>query len=111
MAVNELANYSVIRDEIIDDLADNFVEGDEVILENILSDVMNDALLISNRNETEANIEVLKSNIKKACKTVYLQRGVEDVKSNSQNGLSNTYEIATETMMKDIIRQNKRRLM
>ena len=111
MAVRDLDVFPQIRDEIITDLADNYVDGDEGVLESILTDVINDALSMANRSESEANIIVLCSNIKKACKTIYLQRGVEDVRSNSQNGLSNTYEVATETMMRDIIRQNKRRML
>lgn len=104
-----------LRDEIIANLADNFRAGDEEILGDILEGVIDDALLMSNRkykavdsDSREAQIIVLASNIKKAVKTIYLQRGVEDVRSNSQSGLSNTYDVAMETMLSDIIRQNKR---
>ena len=98
------------------DLGANFYDGDEAILSSILSDVIEDSLLMSNREAKasssqtarEGQLKILASNIKKAVKTVYLQRGIEDVKSNSQSGLSNTYEDAMETMLKDIIRQNKR---
>lgn len=107
-----------LQNEIIANLAENFREGDEEILAEILEGVINDALLMSNRKyravdeeSTEAQIVVLASNIKKAVKTIYLQRGVEDVRSNSQSGLSNTYDVAMETMLNDIIRQNKRILM
>lgn len=104
--------------EIIDDLADNFRTGDSEILEDILEGVTDDALLMSNRyvkavtdEAKEAQIIVLASNIKKATKAIYLQRGVEDVKSNSQSGLSNSYDNVMETMLNDIIKQNKRLLV
>ena len=95
------------------DLGANYYDGDEAILSSILSDVIEDSLLMSNRKDKadlEGQLSILSSNIKKAVKTIYLQRGAEDVKSNSQSGLSNTYEEATEAMLKDIIRQNKRLL-
>lgn len=97
-----------VFNEIVADLADNYVSTDESVLKNILSDVIEDALSASNRVYTENNLQILKSNIKKATKSIYLLRGVEDVKSNSQSGLSNTYDNVMETMMWDIIRQNKR---
>lgn len=97
-----------ILNEIEHDLGDNYVSDDESVLINILDDVISDALSMSNRANTENNLIILKSNIKKATKSIYLLRGVEDVKSNSQSGLSNTYENVMETMMWDIIRQNKR---
>ena len=102
--------------QIIADLGDNYRETDDGILANILEDVIEDALLMSNRDvKAEASdeamalqLKILSSNIKKAVKTIYLQRGVEDVKSNSESGLSNTYEVAMDRMLADIIRQNKR---
>ena len=97
-----------VFNEIVADLADNYVSTDESVLKNILSDVIEDALSVSNRVYSENNLQILKSNIKKATKSIYLLRGVEDVKSNSQSGLSNTYDNVMETMMWDIIRQNKR---
>ena len=104
--------------EIIDDLAENFRTGDDEILADILEGVTNDALLMSNRyvkagteEGKEAQTIVLASNIKKATKSIYLQRGVEDVKRNSQSGLSNSYDNVMETMLNDIIKQNKRLLI
>lgn len=109
MTINDL------QTAIISDLAENFRAGDETILQGIIEDVVDDALLMSNRDRLatsdelkEAQIDVLSSNVKKAVKTIYLQRGVEDVSSNSQSGLSNSYDVAMETMLRDIIRQNKR---
>lgn len=95
---------------IVSDLGDNFYDGDTAVLTSILEDVIEDSLSMSNRNgkDLESQLDVLSSNIKKAVKAIYLQRGVEDVKSNSMSGLSNTYEDVMEQMLKDIIRQNKR---
>lgn len=102
--------------QIIADLGANFREDEDVILEDILNDVIEDALLASNRDAKAAassearatQLKILSSNIKRAVKTIYLQRGVEDVRSNSESGLSNTYDVAMERMLADIIRQNKR---
>lgn len=99
-----------ILNEIKEDLSDNY-RNDDNVLSAILDDVITDALMISNRGhklDVDNQLSILKSNIKKAVKTIYLQRGTEDVKSNGQNGLSNAYVSAVEEMGKDILRQNKR---
>lgn len=99
-----------ILNEIIEDLADNYRE-DKNVLTSLLDDVIDDALSMSNRkfkSDKDNQLLILKSNIKKAVKTIYLQRGTEDTSSNSQSGMSNTYDKAMETMLNDIIRQNKR---
>ncbi len=99
-----------ILEEIIKDLSDNYRE-DKDVLEFLLDDVIEDALFMSNRRfkrDKDSQLLILKSNIKKCVKTIYLQRGVEDVTSGSSNGISNTYDRAVETMQNDIIRQNKR---
>lgn len=109
-------NLESLKKSIITDLGDNFKSGDESLIKQLLEEVLNDALIISNRdklyvNETDddsTQIKVLSSNIRKAVKTIYLQRGAEDVVSNSVSGLSNSYDAAIETMSKDIIRQGKR---
>lgn len=99
-----------ILEEIIKDLSDNYRE-DKDVLEFLLDDVIEAALFMSNRRfkkDKDSQLLILKSNIKKCVKTIYLQRGAEDVTSSSSNGLSNTYDKAMETMQNDIIRQNKR---
>ena len=103
-----MAFREMVLNEVISDLGANYNSDDMSVLNNILEDVIADALMVSNRSETENNLNILKSNIKKATKSVYLLRGAEDVRSNSQSGLSNTYDDVMETMLKDIIRQNKR---
>ncbi|MBE6156980.1 MAG: hypothetical protein E7161_04490 [Firmicutes bacterium] len=102
-----------ILNEIIRDLSDNYRDDIQVI-DSLLEDVINDALFMSNRQhkkDIDTQLTLLKSNIKKAVKTIYLQRGTEDVTSNSQSGISNTYSDAMEQMQKDIIRQQKRILL
>lgn len=99
--------------EIIDDLADNY-RNDEDVLLSLLDDVINDALSMSNRKfkpDKETQILLLKSNIKKATKSIYLLRGTEDVVSSSNSGTSNTYENVMETMLNDILKQGKRILI
>ncbi len=102
---------------IIADLGANYREDSEV-LGALLDEVVNDALIVSNRIQyskttegLEAQLDVLSSNIRKCVKSIYLLRGAEDVKSQSVSGLSSTYENAIETMNYDIIRSNKRVLM
>ena len=103
-----------IQKEIIAELGEMYNTNDDKVLKSILEDVITDALYVSNRqykSNKEEQLTILKSNIKKAAKTIYLQRGVEDVTSETQNGISKTYDIAIETMKQDIIRQNKRLLV
>lgn len=103
-----------IQNEIIAELGEMYDTADNVVLRGILEDVITDALYVSNRqykSDKEKQLTILKSNIKKATKTIYLQRGTEDSTSETQNGISKTYDIAMETMRQDIIRQNKRLLV
>lgn len=94
--------------EIIRDLGDNYNDTDKKVLEDILDEATTNALFISNRVRNLENIKLLSSEIKKYVKAVYLQRGTEDVKSQSQSGLSSTYQDAYEKMRKDIISNGKR---
>lgn len=95
------------------DLGANF-KDDSQVLENLFDEVLNDALFISNRKtlyETdEKQLDVLASNIRRCVKTIYLQRGAEDVTSSSTSGISNTFDDAIERMKADIIKQGKRLL-
>lgn len=104
---------NTIKAEIIAELGPLYSATDEAVLTSILNDTITDALYVSNRqNKTRENqLTILKSNIKKAVKTIYLQRGTEDVTSENQSGMSKTYDIAIETMKRDIIRENKRLLI
>ncbi|MBR0471707.1 MAG: hypothetical protein IJI98_03295 [Methanosphaera sp.] len=105
---------TTIQNEIIAELGDMYDATDSAVLYDILDDVITDALYVSNRqykSNRNDQLTILKSNIKKATKTIYLQRGTEDVTSETQSGISKTYDIAMETMKQDIIRQNKRLLI
>lgn len=105
---------TTIQNEIIAELGDMYDAADSAVLYDILDDVITDALYVSNRqykSNRDDQLTILKSNIKKATKTIYLQRGTEDVTSETQSGISKTYDIAMETMKQDIIRQNKRLLI
>lgn len=101
---------------IITDLGANFNSDDETLLSALLDEVTNDALFISNRDQLvdtnsatlEKQLDYLSSNIRRAVKTIYLQRGAEDVKSQSLSGLSSSYDEAVESMKRDIIRSGKR---
>ena len=103
---------------IVSDLGANYHDESSELLEALLDEAVNDALIVSNRSVLartqeglQAQLDVLASNIRKCVKSMYLQRGAEDVKSQSQSGLNSTYENAIETMSLDIIRSGKRILM
>lgn len=98
-----------IFDEIVNDLAESY-RNDDSVLYDTLSDVITDALSISNRQNNDTNLLLLKGNIKKAVKSIYLRRGAEGISSSSQPGFSDVYEEEMDIMLKDIIRQNKRLL-
>ena len=95
--------------EIISDLADNY-RNDEAVLKSILIDTITNALFLSNRPNTEQNIRLLSTEIKKAVKSIYLQRGAEGSKSLSEQGESNAFENPLEVLQKDIVRNGKRRV-
>lgn len=101
---------TTILEEIKADL-DALYRDDEAVLNSLLEDVIRDALFISNRQhklDRDSQLEILKSNIKKAVKSIYLMRGSEDVKTLGQGGISSSYVNAIEVMEQDILRQNKR---
>lgn len=104
-----------LLESIKTDLNANYRNDDEV-LNDLFEEVLNDALFISNRkslyeSNEEEQITILASNVRKCVKSIYLQRGVEDVTSQTLSGISNTYDDAIERMKSDIIKQGKRRLI
>ncbi len=104
-----------LLESIKTDLNANYRNDDEV-LNDLFEEVLNDALFISNRKKLyetseEEQITILASNIRKCVKTIYLQRGSEDVTSQTLSGISNTYDDSIERMKADIIKQGKRRLI
>jgi CII-binding regulator of phage lambda lysogenization HflD len=104
----EKSMEDTILDEIIKDLSDNYNQTDKEILKSILEEIIVDALSISNRKKTDENISYLKSDIKKAVKSIYLQRGKEDVTQDSESGLSNVYNDVVSELSLNIIKKGKR---
>lgn len=94
--------------EIIEDLADNFQTGDEAVLQKYIDETTTDALSISNRKNTQTNINLLTSDIKKCVKSKYLQRGSEGNKSLNAGGVNSSFENPTETMRIEIVKSGKR---
>ena len=97
-----------IFEEVKRDLSVNFNANEVQVLQRIIDKVIANALFISNRSNNEDNIELLKPEIEECVKTIYLQRGTEDVLNQSQSGLSNTFKNAMETLRNDIILNGKR---
>ena len=100
---------------IISDLGANYSTSDANLLSTLLDEMIDEALFISNRKHLATDeimlnlqLDILSPNIRRAVKTVYLQRGAEDVVSQSRSGLNSTYDKAIETMQKDIARTGKR---
>ena len=93
-------------EEIKAELADNFREGDDTVLQNLIDRVTTDALSISNRVRNTNGI--LNSNIIKCVKEMYLQRGSEGSNSLSDGGISTSFNNPKETMRKEIVAEGKR---
>ena len=91
--------------KIKNNLGSNYYDTTDV-LSGIYDDVNANALFISNRTDNE----ILETEIIQCCKSLYLQRGVEDTSSLSESGKSSTYIDAVEKMRNDIIKNGKRRL-
>lgn len=95
-------------EEIINELGDNYNSNDRNVLEKILNEVATNALIISNRTNTEDNVNLLKREIKECVKGIYLQRGAEGTKSLNERGISTTFEDNMNKMRNDIIKNGKR---
>lgn len=97
-------------ESIKSDLGENFNSDDSAVLKDILNKVTTNALFISNRADTPENVDLLEDEISECVKTIYLLRGSEDVKNQSQSGLSNTYKDAYEELRNNIVRNGKRKV-
>lgn len=93
-----------MKEQIIADLGSNYREVDEEVLDNIISDISSQALFISNRK----TIDGLEFEIKEAVKSIYLQRGSEDIEKISESGRSMKYKDAIQKLRTDIISNGKR---
>ncbi len=96
-----------ILEQLKRDLSENFLDDKDVLL-NILEDSINEALSISNRTLSNSNVQLLKPEIKKCAKTLYLQRGTEDTSSLNESGKSSSFLNAYEELRNDIIKSGKR---
>lgn len=95
-------------ESIILDLGDNFFDSDRQIVANILDDVITNALFISKRRKNKENLQLLSLEIKQCVKSLYLQRGTEDVSVLSTSGKNATFSDAFNKLRENIIKNNKR---
>lgn len=84
-------------------LAENY-QDDMDVLKNIVDEVSDEALSISNRQ----TIIGLESEIAKCVRAEYLQRGAEGLKSLSEGGRSSSFEDNIEKMRNNIVKNGKR---
>ena len=94
-------------EKIIEDLGANYKDNDRKVLENILEEVSSIASNISNRKKDD---EKLFPYIKKAVKGVYLNRGAEGLVSQSESGVSSSFEDIVDKLRNDIVKNGLRRL-
>ena len=107
---------------IVDDLGANYRSEDSLILGALLDETIENALDISNRKQLVSIDEngyyvadslsnqliILASEIRRAVKSLYLQRGSEDVSTQSNSGISSTFDNAQKRLRDDIIANGKR---
>jgi hypothetical protein len=94
-------------EEIKKDLAENY-RGDDLVLKEIIDETTTVALSISNRKNTQENINLLKNDIKKCVKGQYIQRGAEGSNSLSDGGKSTSFNNPIEIMRIEIVKSGKR---
>ena len=94
-------------EKIIEDLGANYKDDDRKVLENILEEVSSIASNISNRKKDD---EKLFPYIKKAVKSMYLARGAEGLVSQSESGVSSSFEDIVDKLRNDIVKNGLRRL-
>lgn len=99
---------ALLLDDLIKDLADNYSNTDREVLKGLLEETIANAFLISNRQKTKDNLTMLSFEIKNCVKSLYLQRGTEDVKNLSESGRNSTFKSPIDEMRDAIIRNGKR---
>ena len=109
MKFNRVKNSELL---LIDDIGAEALTpwARDEVLGTILDDTISNALFVSNRKDTDNNIQLLVPEIKKAVKSIYIQRGSEGSKSLSELGTSNTFENPLEEMEKSIVKNGKRKI-
>lgn len=95
-------------EEIKTDLADNFRSGDDEILQEYIDRVTADALSISNRKNTQSNIDLLSTEIKQCVKGLYLQRGGEGSTGMTSGGTTSSFKDCLEDLRINIVKAGKR---
>lgn len=88
------------------DLAENFIEGSDDVLKDLIEDITSIASNTSNRKSDD---EKLFPYIKRAVKSEYLARGAEGMSSRSEGSISSSYNDIIEKMRNDIIKSGVRR--
>ncbi len=88
-----------LKEKIINDLAINFKEGDETIVENYIELYLTIASASSNRNKED---KILYPYVYEAVKSAYARRGDEGVLSNNESGFSITYIDIVKKLKEDV---------
>ena len=88
------------------DLAENFIDGSDDVLKDIIEDITSIASSTSNRKSSDAKLIPY---IKRAVKSEYLARGAEGMSSRSEGSISSSYNDIIEKMRNDIIKSGVRR--
>ena len=106
---------TISRDSIMESaksqLGPNFKTGDDKLLKDISDMVIDEAVLASNRSETEETLFDLKAICIEAIKIAYQNRGAEGQKSQGELGQSNSFIHWSEYLENAIINKGKRFLM
>lgn len=95
--------------EIKNRLADNY-QNDDNVLKGLIDEAQTIALSISNRKNTEDNINLLRPYIEEYVIATYLSRGGEGLNSLSDSGKSSSFKSAKDEMRSNIIRDGLRRI-
>lgn len=95
--------------EIKNRLADNY-QNDDNVLKGLIDEAQTIALSISNRKNTEENINLLRPYIEEYVIATYLSRGGEGLNSLSDSGKSSSFKSAKDEMRSNIIRDGLRRI-
>lgn len=88
-----------------------FKTDDEQVIFNIGDTVIDEAIIMSNRSETEETLKDLKATIVQCIVIAYENRGTEGVKSQGELGQSNSYIDWMEYLENNIIKKGKRFLV
>ena len=95
-------------EEIKTDLANNFRNGDDELLQEYIDRVTADALSISNRENNQDNIDLLSTEIKQCVKGLYLQRGGEGNTGMTSGGTTSNFTNCLEDLRINIVKAGKR---